>query len=289
MSPRRSSRCASRLLLALALSGVGACGRPEERGYWAGTARKFAVSPSGNVVGVSCHNCYRTDLATSPENLDATLTKLHDAQRAGADLLELDVRDEADTWYVAHDDDGATNRASLDDVLADEAVLAGDQLLYVEIKEDQAADRNRLLTLLMSFAAMGYAHPGRDVVIRAFNSRVEQLHGVRDLLNAGALGDESAHFRTQVLYTMAEAADRAAIERAMDTAVNDGMDGVEFNYTSDHVLELLASARQRKLGTNVWTFGASNGTAKCREFRDATDAVTTDSALDSCRAAIEAP
>jgi glycerophosphoryl diester phosphodiesterase len=261
-------------------------GDPQQRSYWKGTARKLALSPAGNVVGVSCHNCYRFDLATSGENLAATLAKLHAAQQAGADLLELDVKEQAGTWYVGHDDDGSSNGATFDDVLADDALLHGDQVLYIEIKE-QDPNENRMLELLTSIAAAGYAVEGRDVVIRTFNALVEHLNIAARLLGEGELADNGAHFRLQVLYTLAEADDATSIEMLIDGAASSGLSGVEFNYTSARVLDLLDLARGLGLGTNVWTFGVDDGTAKCAEFRDVTDAVTTDSPLDLCRAAVE--
>jgi glycerophosphoryl diester phosphodiesterase len=91
----------------------------------------------------------------------------------------------------------------------------------------------------------------------------------------------------QVLYTLAEADDASSIEGLIDSAASSGIGGVEFNYTSARVLELLNLARGMGLGTNVWTFGVDDGTAKCAEFRDVTDAVTTDSPVDLCREAVE--
>jgi glycerophosphoryl diester phosphodiesterase len=256
--------------------------------YWDGVSRMFATSPGGNVAAVSCHNCYRIDLGTSAENLVATLAKLHAAQQAGADLLELDVKDESGTWYVDHNDDGSIHGAPLDDVLADEELLSGDQLLYVEIKEDQAADPARLAQLLTAISAAGYAVEGRDVVIRAFHSRLEQIQSLHQLLLDTAVPD-AAFFRTQVLFTLQEAADHASVEGMIDAVASEGVDGVEFNYTSDGVFELLAYSRDKALGTNVWTFSADEGTKLCTEFRDASDALTTDSPVDLCRAGVEAP
>jgi glycerophosphoryl diester phosphodiesterase len=259
---------------------------PAKSRYWDGVGRAFATSPSGNIAAVSCHNCYRIDFATPDQNLAATLTKLHAAQQAGADLLELDVKDESGTWSVNHNDDGTTNGAVLDDVLADEELLSGDQLLYLEIKEDQAADPARLLQLLLSIVDAGYAVEGRDVVLRAFHSRLGQIQALRQLLVDNAV-PAAAFFRTQVLFTLGEAADRASVEGMIDEAATEGIDGVEFNYTSTGVFELLAYSRDKGLGTNVWTFSADQGTQLCAEFRDASDALTTDSSVDQCRAAVE--
>jgi hypothetical protein len=254
---------------------------PIRLGYWRGVRRKLAVSPNGNPVAVSCHNCYRDDLTTSTANLEATLREIHAGQDLGADLIEIDVREHQGTWYVGHDDDGSQDGAPLREVLADAALREGDQLLYLEIKE-RAPTEDSLAELLAIVAKADIATPGRFAVLRSFNDIAENLAIVRRQLEAMT----SRALRVQVLFATAEVDDLSAAPDLLEAALRNGFDGVEFNHRSRHILELLAMARAAGLGTNVWTFGAKEGSAKCEQFRDVTDAVTTDSAPDACRSAI---
>jgi glycerophosphoryl diester phosphodiesterase len=246
------------------------------------------VSPTGNVVAVSCHNCYRADLGTPDANLAGTLDALHEAQAADADLLELDVEEAGGTWYVGHDDPDDNSGAQLADVLADPGLLAGNQLLYVEIKErdpEQEQD-DQLLSLLFS---AGYAVEGRDVIIRTFHALASQVDIVRGLLDAGEWPEHAPHVRLQLLYERDETTDFDAATTLLDTAVTSRVDGVEFDYESLDLRALLDAARQRALGTNVWTFTEENSAAECRVLRGVTDAMTTDGDPAACREAIKRP
>ncbi len=257
------------------------------RSYWAGERRHFAKAPSGNLVAVNCHNCYEEKLSTSGENLAATLVKVHQAQADGADLLELDTKEERGTWYVGHNDDGSSNAAQLQTVLADEAIRSGDQLLYVETKELNPTQDNigKLLQLIVD---AGFAVRGREVVLRVFLAHAQSMHIVKQLLDAGAVPGHAEYFKRQIIYNTGDCEPLSKAPTTFAAAIADRIDGVELNLVSVDILELLALARRLGLGTNVWTVSGTMDAPICRMLRDGADAITTDSGIPSCRAAVEA-
>jgi glycerophosphoryl diester phosphodiesterase len=257
-------------------------------GYWAGIRRRLPQSPSGRWVAVSCHNCYRQDLTSSAENLRGTLERIEAARADGADIIELDVKVEADEWYVQHDDDGSVTGARLSQVLGEAALATSDHLLFVEIKET-TADEDSLRDLVALLTEAGLAGPGRYLTIRSFEVLSEQLWMIERMLAAGEFAPQADYLRTQVLYTQAQGESPDGIRALIDVALDAGAEGVEFNHHTDVVYEMLDLAESLELGTNVWTFSVAEGTDKCREFRDLTDALTTDSRLDLCRAAVRDP
>ena len=165
--------------LALAACSLPPNGRPTvprilRPDYWDGVTRTLAISPLGNVAAISAHNCY--SVTSDPgSSLAATLKRIHDAQADGADLIELDIKSEGGVLYVDHNDEGTVEGAYLEDVLADPALRAGNQILFIESKETQA-DSAYVSSLLTSLVANGYGCAGRPVVIRAFNNIRTSAH-----------------------------------------------------------------------------------------------------------------
>jgi glycerophosphoryl diester phosphodiesterase len=295
MKPSRAPAGRARWHLALFVSAAFLCCADQESaasaaqlGYWAAISRALPMAPSGNVVGISCHNCYRSRPGAASTNLSETLERIAKAQAADADILELDVKEQSGQWYVDHDDEGSRDGPLLADVLGAPTLRAGDQLLYIEIKETRPT-RHRIARLLGEITRHGYPAPGRDVILRSFNSRFENLRLAKKLLASPEFAPHAPHFRLQVLYQKREVDDDATASRLMRSAMDAGMDGVEFHYRCRHIWQLLNEARALGLGTNIWTFRSRTGTSECARFRDSADSLTTDSSPQACRRAVLSP
>jgi hypothetical protein len=155
--------------------------------YWAGVQRSLPRTPYDHENAVSCHNCYASSLS-------ATLDKIHAAQASGADLIELDIKDEGGTVYVQHDDTGSTSAPRFAEVLADPGLKAGNQLLFIETKET-APSESYLRAVLDQLAAAGYGVAGRPVVLRTFDSLRDNLIIARKLLATPTYAAMRPHVR----------------------------------------------------------------------------------------------
>lgn len=65
---RRFIRACSGLLL------IAVCS-PAFAGYWTGVSRSLPVSPLGNTVALSCHNCYGTTNAATTTQVSMALNR----------------------------------------------------------------------------------------------------------------------------------------------------------------------------------------------------------------------
>jgi hypothetical protein len=250
-------------------------------GYWDGVSRAMATSPYGNIAAVSCHNCYAKSAAfTAQQNLAATLDRIHAAQAAGADL-----RDEAGVVYVDHLDDGSTNRARLSDVLADNALKAGDQLLYLELKETVSSS-SFVQCILDLLRANGYARAGRPVVLRAFDDHRQHLVNLKALLASPAYRAMEPFIKLQVLFAANQSPDIATFQSMIQGVSQAGLHGVEFVYTDRNLFTRLAYARDLGLGTNVYTIPGSDGEVYIAGLRELTDAITVDYPVEKARAVV---
>ncbi len=255
-------------------------------GYWDGVARTLATSPQDHRAAVACHNCYDANLGSPAANLAGTLARLHAAQAAGADLLELDLKVQAGAWRVDHDDDGDAQGALLSDVLADPDLLAGDQLLLIEIKET-APTEGDLRALLQALADAGYATNGRPVLLRAFRSLEANLTGLGAILAAQEFPLHEHYIRLHVLFGATEASGPAAFQGLVLAASNAGYHATEFNFQTPSLWSPLNYARSLGLGTLVWTIPTAFGEVYCATLRNDVDGLITDYPVGSCRAVVE--
>ena len=112
----------------------------------------YPLLPTAREDAISCHNCYTGSLT-------GTVDKLHAAQSDGADLLELDIKDEGGTVYVEHDDTGGTSGPHFSDVLADASLKSGNQILFIELKETNPTV-DFVTSVLDQLAAEGFGVSG---------------------------------------------------------------------------------------------------------------------------------
>ncbi|MBW1298390.1 glycerophosphodiester phosphodiesterase, partial [Aquimarina litoralis] len=212
-------------------------------GIWNGSARSFPVSPTGNKLAVSCHNCY------SPENsarLAPTLDIIHKAQQAGADLIELDVYQRDNTLYINHDrQDSGT--LPLSQVLADHQLKAGDQLLFIEIKSNSnpSSIGQKLVTLLDQYQ---YISRSRPVVIRSFDDG--NLDYVKNYINNHPLKD---YIFLSRLFGEGSSSSDQQWHNAIRNQYQKGRKMVEFNYRSPNIMSKIMYAKSLGLATNLFT------------------------------------
>ena len=77
------------------------------RAYWADIEHAVGQTPHDRPVGLVCHNCYaQPGRGVKMRRGAATRNLIRNAQLAGADLIELDLKEEGSVIYAHEDDDG---------------------------------------------------------------------------------------------------------------------------------------------------------------------------------------
>lgn len=250
--------------------------------WWWRTSRTLATSPLGHVAAISAHNAYVDNQASPEANLSATLDKVHAAQAAGADLIELDVSDSAGVPRIEHNDTGSTACALLEGALDDPALQAGDQILFLEIKNQSPSEAftRAVLDLLMARRA-AYARAGRPVVLRTFYAHRETLNLARALLDS----DEYVLLRPYVRLSVLFSSDSTP-ERVREASTR-GYQMVEFNYRNTAWLTHAALARSLGMASNLWTIPATFGEVYVANARESADAITVDYPIARARSVVQ--
>ena len=249
--------------------------------YWEGVTRALPTTPYGRKTAISCHNCYVLG-SSNTNSLNQTLTKIHDAQAKGADLIELDIKDEGGVVYVQHDDNGNINGALFASVLADAQLKAGNQILFIESKETTASEAY-VRKVLDALKAQGYATPGRPVVLRAFDNVSHNIGIAQKLLALPEYASIRPHVRLHVLFSRGDGNDIASLQSRIRGAKNKGFHGVEFEYQTPNLYGALKYAESLDLGINVWTIPTNVGEVYISSMRDEVDAITVDYPVDKAR------
>jgi glycerophosphoryl diester phosphodiesterase len=253
--------------------------------YWDGVTRTLATSPLGNVAAISAHNCY--SVKSNPAgSLAATLTKIHAAMAAGADLIELDIKSEGGVVYVDHDDKGTTWGAYLEDVLADPFLRAGDQILFIESKETQP-DSAYISKVLTHLSDNGYGRLGRPVVIRSFSNIRQNLILTRAALRDPAFRALRPWIKLNELFSKNQVASIATFQQLIAQSRQDGFHGVEFHYQDSNLFGKIVYARSLGLGVNLWTIPVSLGEVFLAGLREEVDALTVDYPVDKARQVVQ--
>ncbi|MFT7626360.1 MAG: glycerophosphoryl diester phosphodiesterase, partial [Myxococcota bacterium] len=255
-------------------------------GPWSIAERTFARTPHGHVAGVVCHNCYEDDAADIAGNLAGTLAQLHAAIQGEADILELDVAVVDGDLRVTHDDNQNQAAVPLVQVLADPAIVAANQLLYIEIKS-LVMSTDALSALLDALATDGLARHGRPVVLRVFQARREHLLAAQALLADQSWAEIAPHVRFHEIFHQANAVDPAGWQALFDETAASGFDGVEVRHTAHNLHSGLRYAQSLGLTTGVWTLPKSHGSAHIAAWRSATDSLVTDYPVAAARAVVE--
>lgn len=257
-------------------------------GVWQGVKKNnLTTSPLGNVVPVSCHNCYN-----GPDNqgyqLVESLAKINLAVSRDADLIELDIVIAGTDMCVTHGDvDACGLLPTLPEILADTTFANSDALLFIEIKEN-ASPAQEFATSLLDIlnANRAFVKNGRPVFVRAFSSRLSYLEELRNQLSNYPL--IAKYFKFAVLYDALETSDIAAFQATIKTEVADaGYDMIEVGYASKNLLGFLTYAQSLGLAVGLWTIPNSFGEAYLSALRDEVDELTTEYRVDMAREVIE--
>ncbi len=238
-------------------------------------------------MGVVCHNCYEEDESSPASNLEETLSILFNAHAEEADLLEFDVRYSDGDWRLEHDDVFGSDAAFFEDVLAFETLLEWDQPLFIEIKERDPtpAAAEELLDMVLN---AGFATNGRPVFFRAFEGvRIENLLHIRDAIATGDYPLHENYIRFHVIYPDDAADPGADFHDLLDSAASEGFHGVNFNWKTPDVFNLIEYAKSLGLGTSMWTIPESMGEAWCASLREDIDALVVDYDLSDCRQVVQ--
>ena len=256
--------------------------------YWADIDQEVGRSPHGHSVGLVCHNCY-TQPGRDSQNEESeagTRSAIRAAQLSGADLIELDIKEEGGVIYVDHEDDPGTGGSRFDVILSYNELRQGTQPLYIEIKERNTSEAfiENLLRDLMRF---GYGVEGRPVFLRAFYGRRESLLIARRLLAQEDFSALRPYLRLNTLFPQNNPNSIAAAHARIRELYNMGMHGVEFRYDDDNLLSKIAYARSLGLGVTLFTIPARMGEVFIANSRDLVDALVLDYPLDAGRDVVE--
>ncbi len=234
-------------------------------------------------TAVSCHNCYDTTQPTQAANLTATLDKLEAAMRGGADVLELDVKQQGGDWIVAHDGGGASHGARLHDVIRNEIVCAGWQPLFIEVKAESLtrAAADGLIDIVRRSACITATRP---VVFRALRVNEKALRMLMESMTATGNAELAKVSRFHSLYSEQDVKD-GLWEMDMGQG-NQEVDGVEFQYTAPGIDAVLQEAHDAGLLTGLWTFPEYETSELCERFAGVADTVTVDGEPSECKRAM---
>ncbi|WP_299253204.1 LamG-like jellyroll fold domain-containing protein [uncultured Aquimarina sp.] len=210
---------------------------------WKNVNRSFAKAPTGNEIGISCHNCY------APENsamLSPTLNVIHAAQNAGADLIELDVYELRNTIYVNHIQQ-TTGTLTLENVLKDHKLRSGNQVLFIEIKgTNPLSIGQKLITLLDRY---NYISKERPVVIRSFlDCNLEHIKNYlpsfskRNYVYLSKLFGETNGYANELQW-----------HNEIRSQMQKGRKMVEFNYKTSNLMSKIMYSKSLGLATNLYT------------------------------------
>ncbi|MBW1811948.1 MAG: hypothetical protein JRJ87_27435, partial [Deltaproteobacteria bacterium] len=223
---------------------------------------------------------------TSSSSLTKTRQRIWDAQSRGADLIAVDIMQTGAEVFISHEDNGATNGAHFQDVLADEALSQGDQILFIEMKE-QAPNPSFLRNVLSAIQQHGYASLGRPVVLRSFYDQKENLLFARDLLATGEYEALRPHIRLHVLHGGNQGGTTAGSQDLMLESRANGFHGIEINYHDRNLFGKIVFARSLGMGTNIWTIPALTGEVFVAALREEVDALTVEYPVDKTRYVVQ--
>lgn len=254
----------------------------DQKGYWKGVERTLLETQLGKKVLLSAHNSYEEHLDTPQKNLAKTLQIIHAAQADKADAIELDIVSWDNILRVTHDDNcNAEKAARLSDVLADQDLREGNQLLYLELKEKKP-NKKKIRLLLDLLVEHQYATNGRPVVLRSFatDKRKKNLSLLKTILQ------EPAYIHIRPYIRMHALVGDKGSQKLIGELYDDGIDAVEIKYSRENLFGMLVYAKALGMGTGVWSLGKKE---EVSAFREVVDTMILDLATDKARDLIVKP
>lgn len=258
-------------------------------GIWQGVAKAdLTRSPLGNLVPISCHNCYN-----GPNNEIYTLpqanAKIDQALERNADLIEIDIADAGGALCATHDDRASCDggRPTLQQLFDNPRLADAEALVFAEIKEGNANPdlfAMRLLDLLDRNRAL--ARAGRPIFLRAFANRIAYLRAIQARLDD--YPTIAPHVRFSVLYGRNAIASVASFQGAIESDVHDnGFHMVEFEYRTKNLAGLIQFARGLGLGVGLYTIPGAFGEVYLAALREEVDQITAEYRVDRARMVVE--
>ncbi|MEN8207273.1 MAG: hypothetical protein ABFS24_14890 [Pseudomonadota bacterium] len=250
-------------------------------GFWQGITKALPTTGLGNVVAVSCHNCYNGP-NNEIYNTTQANSKINYALANGADLIEIDIGEYLGVVYANHDDPLSGSYPTLAQLLDNTVLLNSEAMLFMEIKE-RGIDPNTFATLVLDLlnSRQAYASEGRWVFFRAFSRSLPYLIALRDALPG--YPQIAPFVRFIVLYDGGP-----TLYNAIDNeVVANGFHGVEVRYTSDNLYAHLMYARSLGLMAGIWTVPAAFGEVAIGAMREDVDQMTMELRVDKGREFIE--
>ena len=234
--------------------------------YWAGVSRVLPVTPHGNTMAVSYHNCYGDTTAE-------TNTEVANALGRDFDLVEWDLTLHSDGQIYVEHDDSELAHGTLAMALANTSLQQSDRMLFLEIKErytTSALSDALMLGVLRAVRDAGYVNAGRPVFLRAFmDGRENHLVRAKTLL----AGTEFDGIRSNIrFHTLIE----SNIRNNIRATKNLGFHGVELEYRTADLFGALMQAKLLGLGVGVYTAPAYMGELYLSAMREDIDFITTD-------------
>lgn len=263
-----------RILRSIAQPAVAACllglSFPSLAGsYWNGVSRSLPVTPLGNVVAISCHNCYGD---TNAE----TTTEVSKALSRDFDLVELDVTLHSNGQVYVEHNDSELAHGTLSSALANTSLQQSNRMLFIEVKEaysTAAASDTLMLGVLRAIRDYNYATSGRPVFLRAFReaspSRHNHLVRAKSLLALSEFAGIRSYVRFHTLL-------QTDINNGIRATKDLGFHGIELKYTMASLFGPLMQAKMLGLGAGVYTTPASMGELYLSALREDVDFITTD-------------
>ena len=240
----------------------------KDRPYWWDIHRSLPITPGGNRVALSCHNCYGASNA-------ATKLQVAMALEREMDLVEFDLTQHADGHIYIEHIPGQAARGTLQEALSEPGLQQSDRMLFLEIKAPYStvlASDALMLRVLRMLRDQHYAAPGRPAVLRAFmdeTNRHQHLVRAKYLLTAAEFADIRPHVRFHSLIGPSPL-DSIRATRWL------GFHGVELPYQLPDLSRLLKQARELGLGVGVFTVPERGAPAIMVALRENVDFITTD-------------
>jgi hypothetical protein len=216
------------------------------------------VSGSGNVLALSCHNCYQNDNAFLPKSL----SKIDSAINASADLIELDLvfDNQANEFRVSHEKE--SDGVLFTQIISQPMLVNTTELLFIELKQ-KITELSKIRSLFNSLklhvnstGQYAYLNQNRFVTIRHMQDS-QTLSRFRNVLAEREFADIRDFVKLSRLYYKKE---ETQIFNEIVNAHQCGfhMIELEVGLGIEVILRLNAFAENLGLAVNVFTIINTN-------------------------------
>lgn len=253
------------------------------------------LTPLGNKVAVSCHNCYN-GLNNKIYTLAEANNKVNAAIGRGTNIIEIDVGITGLSQQIcaSHEGSAACTKGEplFADMLANTTFRDSNALVFLELK-NITIDNNLFATRLLDTikANPAYATSQRPFYIRGFREKITLLKAIQNKLNNSAYSNIRHHIRFSVAYIRTRWDDLGSINNLQnhirDNVYANGFDFVEVNFKMKDLLGVTRYAKSLGLGVGLFTIPSSHGDAFTAALREEVDQLTVEYRVDYARETIQ--